>query len=266
MADSTSNTVDEWAIELIPDNDIGRAFYLAEYKPFRLAALKQDPEAFGSSYAREAAFPDETWLQRLSNPRIKTFVAVCRHDRRRRILSAVSLVGPMPHAGQTVSNPTQALLSQTAPSDDGTTTTSNGRKESGEEKQEGGEGEDDRHDDDNNDASLLYQSMGVYTRPEARGKGLGLTLMATAVECARQEARRNKQPCQLGVEVYKTNLAAIAFYRRCGFEARGPRCPSQKMTRSGRSFACITRAFFLWPPSAPGKSEGQVVASCRVDN
>lgn len=34
----------EWAIELIPVNDTGRAFYLQQYKPFRLAALKQDAE------------------------------------------------------------------------------------------------------------------------------------------------------------------------------------------------------------------------------
>ena len=120
------------------------------------------------------------------------------HDRR--ILSAVSLVGPMHGAEQTVSNPTRAVLSQARPSDCG-----------------------------NSDAVLLlYQNTGVYTRPEARGKGLGLRLMATAVESARQEARRllvekgssssNKQQCRLGVEVYKTNHAAIAFYQKCGFE------------------------------------------------
>ncbi|KAK8126146.1 uncharacterized protein PG998_001905 [Apiospora kogelbergensis] len=173
----------EWAIELIPVNDTGRAFYLQQYKPFRLAALKQDAEAFGSTYAREAAFPDETWLQRLSNPRVKTFVAVRLHDRR--ILSAVSLVGPMHGAEQTVSNPTRAVLSQARPSDCG-----------------------------NSDAVLLlYQNTGVYTRPEARGKGLGLRLMATA-----GSSSSNKQQCRLGVEVYKTNHAAIAFYQKCGFE------------------------------------------------
>jgi hypothetical protein len=44
MADSNSDIVSDWAIELIPVTDAGRAFYLAEYKPFRLAALKQDPD------------------------------------------------------------------------------------------------------------------------------------------------------------------------------------------------------------------------------
>ncbi|KAK8140450.1 hypothetical protein PG984_000516 [Apiospora sp. TS-2023a] len=236
MADSNSDIVGDWAIELIPVTDAGRAFYLAEYKPFRLAALKQDPDAFGSTYAREVAFPDEAWLQRLSNPGVKTFVAVRRRDRR--ILSAVSLIGPMPHAGQQLlSNPTQALLSQTAPSGRGSSgSTSSGRKESGEceeeQEKEGKEGKEGNHrpDNENDDDAppLLYQNTGVYTRPEARGKGLGLQLMAAAVECARQEARRQERECRLGVEVYQTNQAAISFYRRCGFKARGTKVPESE--------------------------------------
>lgn len=33
-----------WAIESIPVDDAGCAFYLSEYKPFRLTALRQDPD------------------------------------------------------------------------------------------------------------------------------------------------------------------------------------------------------------------------------
>lgn len=51
MADSNSDLMSEWTIELIPVTDAGRAFYLAEYKPFRLAALKQDPD--GAFYEAE---------------------------------------------------------------------------------------------------------------------------------------------------------------------------------------------------------------------
>jgi ribosomal protein S18 acetylase RimI-like enzyme len=36
-----------------------------EYKELRLAALKNEPQAFGSSYERESAYPDEEWQERL---------------------------------------------------------------------------------------------------------------------------------------------------------------------------------------------------------
>lgn len=41
---------------------------MACYKAFRLLSLQLSPEAFGSSYDREAAFPPETWASRLNNP------------------------------------------------------------------------------------------------------------------------------------------------------------------------------------------------------
>lgn len=41
---TSTDMAGEWAVERIPANDAGRAFYLAQYKPFRLAALKQDPQ------------------------------------------------------------------------------------------------------------------------------------------------------------------------------------------------------------------------------
>lgn len=207
--------------------------------------------AFGSSYAREAAFPDAAWLQRLSNPGVKTFVAVRRRDRR--ILSAVSLIGPMPHhdAGQQlVSNPTQALLAQTAPSGRGSSRKGSGEGDEEEEDQKE-EGEHHHWHDDNDDVydddapPLLYQNTGVYTRPEARGKGLGLQLMAAAVESARQEARRQKRACRLGVEVYKTNQAAISFYRRCGFEAKGTKVPESEEDDEKRPELCMYYQGFL---------------------
>ena len=37
-----------------------------EYKALRLSALKSEPQAFASSYEREAAYPYEKWQQRLS--------------------------------------------------------------------------------------------------------------------------------------------------------------------------------------------------------
>lgn len=36
-----------------------------DFKKIRLAALKEEPQAFGSSYAKDAAYPDSTWQERL---------------------------------------------------------------------------------------------------------------------------------------------------------------------------------------------------------
>jgi ribosomal protein S18 acetylase RimI-like enzyme len=37
----------------------------SQYKGLRLRALQSEPQAFGSCYARELAYPDELWRQRL---------------------------------------------------------------------------------------------------------------------------------------------------------------------------------------------------------
>lgn len=37
------------------------------YKSIRLEALKEDPQAFGSSYEKESAFSEEQWKERIEN-------------------------------------------------------------------------------------------------------------------------------------------------------------------------------------------------------
>jgi GNAT superfamily N-acetyltransferase len=146
--------------------------------------------AFGSTFAREAAYTDHDWHRRLHNPIIKTFVAVRLHDRR--VLSATSLIGPMPHP-EPVANPSEV----TAPV---------GAAQRG-----------------TADVNLHFQLTGVYTRAEARGQGLALAAATAAVEHAHGEALRAGRECRLGVDVYATNTAAISFYERCGFVVEGPR-------------------------------------------
>lgn len=41
-----------------------------KYKKIRLEALQENPEAFGSSYEKEIAFPDETWQERCGNENV----------------------------------------------------------------------------------------------------------------------------------------------------------------------------------------------------
>ena len=38
-----------------------------EYKALRLRALKDDPQAFGSSYTKEVAYSDDKWRERTNN-------------------------------------------------------------------------------------------------------------------------------------------------------------------------------------------------------
>lgn len=73
----------------------------AEYKAIRLEALQRGPAAFASTYEQSVAWPDETWQQRLANPRCAIFVA-------RTMRQPVGLVGACrsdddAHAGEIIS-------------------------------------------------------------------------------------------------------------------------------------------------------------------
>ncbi|KAI0421016.1 hypothetical protein F5X98DRAFT_371033 [Xylaria grammica] len=193
MVAGTSGT-SKFRITVIPADDDGCRFYLEQYKPFRLASLQQDAHAFGSTYAREIGFDDATWLGRIRNPTVTTFVAVQADDNR--VVASTSLVGPLPNADP-ASNPYQVVSEAIA---DGITTNASGEE------------------------PLHFQMSGVYTSPEARGQGLAKSLIKAATAEARNRARRQGRPLMLSVVVYAANSAAISVYERCGF-ARGAEGP-----------------------------------------
>ena len=56
---------------------------------------------------------------------------------------------------------------------------------------------------------------GVYVQPDARGQGVAAALIAGIVDCARNVVE------QLTLSVVHGNDAAIALYRRFGFEIYG---------------------------------------------
>ncbi|RKU45237.1 hypothetical protein DL546_002704 [Coniochaeta pulveracea] len=83
----------DYAIEMIKPDREGIEFYLTCYKPFRLLALQQSPDAFGSTYARESALDDDAWTSRILKPTVTTFVALSESDKsQRRIVSSLTLV------------------------------------------------------------------------------------------------------------------------------------------------------------------------------
>jgi hypothetical protein len=73
----------------IPRDEEGVLSYLEKYKAFRLFSLRTAPEAFGSTYAREIAFTDDVWYNRLANPETATFIALKSNH----IVSTLTAVG-----------------------------------------------------------------------------------------------------------------------------------------------------------------------------
>ncbi|KXJ88240.1 hypothetical protein Micbo1qcDRAFT_19224 [Microdochium bolleyi] len=167
-----------WSVREFTTDEGDSRFYLAKLKPFRLGALQRDPDAFGSTYAREIAFGDEDWLSRLRNPLAKTFVAV-RPDHSDpslpSIVGSVTLLGPVP------------------------STTDDDHFA----KQSGMAGE----------AQLpVYHLSGVYTDPASRGLGIGKALVEAAVASATKA-----EAAVIRVDVYSSNAAGRALYAACGF-------------------------------------------------
>ncbi|KAK7738976.1 hypothetical protein SLS62_011333 [Diatrype stigma] len=169
--------------------------------------------AFGSTHARERAFADSDWLQRARNPLAQTFVAVRARDRA--ILSATTLMGPLPpHRDR--SKPASLVISEFS-----STSSQDAEEAAGPPLP----------------ARVSFEVSGVYTRRDARGRGLGAALMRAAVERATAAAaaaaaagvvvssspfppqQRGRRPLLLELKtiVYAANAGAVAFYKKCGF-------------------------------------------------
>jgi hypothetical protein len=83
----------------IPHDEDIVPFWMERIKAFRLFSLKTSPESFLSTYEREAAFTDDIWYGRLTDPRAFTFVAL-QADR---IVATISLLGPLPYLPEQLS-------------------------------------------------------------------------------------------------------------------------------------------------------------------
>ncbi|KAL8360381.1 hypothetical protein RB601_007271 [Gaeumannomyces tritici] len=187
---STSNLTDlnrsdhlclamQWKISIVPRDTKGDEFYLGSYKPFRLESLRLDPQAFGSTLARESAFDDSQWLQRLHNPAATTFVASSEEDDDddgKQVLSSLTLFRMLDPDPDPDPDPHRQV------------------------------------------AEAHWAVNAVWTRPGARRRGLAAAVLADAVRWARDAAGPSSRCCcVLTAHVYETNGAALALYEAAGF-------------------------------------------------
>ncbi|KIJ17598.1 hypothetical protein PAXINDRAFT_72718 [Paxillus involutus ATCC 200175] len=193
---------------------------IAAYKALRLISLQTDPASFISTYAREVAFTDDVWQQRLSSPFKQTFIASYHpapysdgepqavneeheDDGKDTWIGTVTILGP-----------SELLPSTLAPFD------------------EVGMGANWE----------MYFVAAMWVQPAHRGKGVGRELVMASLEWARTnvdpkflDEKEGKEKVAL-LLVYDSNASGRALYSKMGFRdlvgvpvEDGQRCMSVKV-------------------------------------
>ncbi|QKX55899.1 uncharacterized protein TRUGW13939_02998 [Talaromyces rugulosus] len=175
---------------------------IERYRTTRLTALQLDPDAFGSTYAREIQFTDEIWLSRLLNPLSKTLVSVdvkppptepvdlARHE----WLGTATILGPK-------------VLSETKGSSLWTTYT-----------------RDNSNDPPDwpavKDSNAIYMIAGVFVHPSRRRQGRGKRLIRAVVSTATEEAKSaGASRVTILLEIESENQVPDRLYESAGFWA-----------------------------------------------
>ncbi|KAF8813959.1 hypothetical protein BYT27DRAFT_7083875 [Phlegmacium glaucopus] len=173
--------------------------HITQYIGIRLAALKANPEAFGSTHAGESAFSPEHWRKRVNHPSRTTFFAITapstiadasdgsHHDEHEpKWIGTLSLLGPEMLRG--VPFPPKIVEAQ--------------EKEDAE----------------------IYMLTGMWVYPDFRKKGVARQLVEHALQAVidndqddqNREGSDRKQKILL-LEVNDANLQAQNFYGGQGF-------------------------------------------------
>jgi GNAT superfamily N-acetyltransferase len=171
----------KYSIIHVPHDGAGVRKYLEEYKALRLFSLQYAPEAFGSTYAREVAFEDDVWYQRLSNPIANTFLAVGEAGN---LIGVSTINGPL--AIGTLDMPPLGIP-QTA------------------------------HGGWDGASPLHFRLNAIFTMPDARRKGISKTLIETSIEYVMDEAQARNKDTIFSIIVDIHNLPARALYKSAGF-------------------------------------------------
>ncbi|KAF6788482.1 GNAT family [Colletotrichum sojae] len=160
---------------------------ITHYKSFRLLSLRLSPSNFSATHASEAAFPEEVWISRLTNPSSTTIVAVdtptnpsTAHSTpdEDEWLASLIISGPLDRATPTTHLHLDTPLSVL-------------------------------------DAEQQYVLNGMYVIPSARGKALGSKLVVFAKQ---HISSQTSEQAQLSLVVDYDNDAARKTYEKCGFE------------------------------------------------
>ncbi|RFU36047.1 hypothetical protein B7463_g358, partial [Scytalidium lignicola] len=166
----------------LPHDPEGVQLNVEKIKTFRLVSLQVSPEAFSSTYAREIAFTDDIWVQRLSNPLATTFIARESGE----IVSTSTILGPLDDDLDKLllaGNPWTAIA-------DGLTCAG---------------------------PVLYFRINGMFTHPEARGQGIASRLIKQALAFAEARAASLGKEFAVSIAVKAANTAAKALYEKCGF-------------------------------------------------
>jgi ribosomal protein S18 acetylase RimI-like enzyme len=170
-----------YSIIHVPHDEAGIRKYLDDYKAFRLLSLQIAPEAFASTYAREVAFDDSVWYERLSNPIANSFLAIGETGK---ILSMSTMIGPLSYGTLEIpplGNPWTG--------------------------QDGWEAM----------APLHFRLNAIFTLPEARRRGISKALIKRSIKHTTDEARAKNKDIIFSVIVDTDNLKAKALYESVGF-------------------------------------------------
>ena len=179
------------------------------YRTARLRALREDPDAFSSTYEREVQFEPEEWVKRLQNPEAKTFVAIrlpaadtetgeplsVSHAEKlaeNEWLGMIVLIGPRTLSPADCLTPWKPF---TTSQKDGNATTSTFA-----------------------DQEITYFAVSMFVFREMRRQGLGRKLIEISLDTARQDAASLKATkLTIGLVLAAENTAAMDLYRKCGF-------------------------------------------------
>ncbi|EGN93972.1 hypothetical protein SERLA73DRAFT_189112 [Serpula lacrymans var. lacrymans S7.3] len=157
---------------------------IAKFSTFRLLALKTDPAAFASTYARELAFSREVWRELLDSPHQATFVAAVRGE----LINGDEWVATVTVVAPSALPPGSLEPFQTAGVRAGWD---------------------------------IYHFVAMWVHPEHRGNGLGRKLVASLLEWVQNHddgPKNDNKDKVVTLMVAESNESARALYDKMGFE------------------------------------------------